>query len=73
MPSFQLHPDWKFLIRKAWSIRFMAMASVFGTAEAILPLFTDSFPRNVLAVLTLVSIAGGMWSRLIVQKGIDGK
>lgn len=71
--AIQLHSDWKLLLRKAWSIRFMAMAAVFGTGEAMLPLFTDAIPRNALALLTLISIAGGMWSRLIVQKDVSGQ
>lgn len=70
--SIQFHDDWKVLLKHAWSIRFMALASIFSTAEAMLPLFTDTIPRNILTVLTLISIAGGMWSRLVIQKAING-
>ncbi len=68
----KLHSNWRLLIRKAWSFRFMALAGLFSTAEAILPLYTDQFPRGLFSVLTGLSIIGGMVSRLFIQKDTHG-
>jgi hypothetical protein len=50
----------------------MALAGLFSTAEAILPLYTDQFPRGLFAILTGLSIIGGMVSRLFIQKDTHG-
>jgi hypothetical protein len=60
--------DWQRIVRKAWSFRLMLLASVFTTAEAILPLFMDAIPRGLFAMLTLLSVTGGMIARLVAQK-----
>jgi len=64
----ELAPDWPWLVRHAWSMRFMMLAGVFGTVEIMLPLFMDDMPRHVFAVLSIVAIVGGMASRVMVQK-----
>lgn len=66
-----LYPNWKYIARKAWSFRLMVLAGVLTTTEALLPLYTDVLPRGVFSLLTLVSIIGGMISRLVAQKGIQ--
>lgn len=63
-----LSKDWKKIVRKAWSIRLMVLAGLLSAAEVILPMFSDQFPRNVFAVLSLIAIAGGFVTRLMAQK-----
>lgn len=65
-----LHPDYKLILKKAWSIRFIALAGLFSTAEAVLPLFADELPRGVFALATAVSIIGALVSRITVQQGL---
>ena len=64
----QLASEWKTVLKKAWSMRFMALAMVFTVAEAVLPMFSEMIPRSLFESLTAISIAGGMASRLISQK-----
>ena len=64
----KLHPNWKNILQKAWSLKLMAMAGVFTITEQILPMFSDQFPRGLFAILTGLAIAGGMIARLIVQE-----
>jgi len=39
--------DWKEVLRKAWSIRFIVLAGVLSGIEVILPFFADAIPRGV--------------------------
>ena len=66
----KLASEWKCIVQKAWSFRFMVLAGVFTTAETVLPYFTDLIPRGVFTVLTLVAVTGGLISRVIAQKGV---
>lgn len=63
----KLHSNWKAILKKAWSIRFMVLAAVFSAAEIIVPLYADSLPRNLFAVLSGVSVAGAFAARLVAQ------
>jgi uncharacterized membrane protein len=65
-----LVPDWKKVIKQAWSIRLMVLAGLLTGCEAVLPLFSDSIPRNLFAVLTMLAIVGGMIMRVVAQKGM---
>lgn len=60
--------DWKKILRKAWSIRLGFMAALFTGAEVVVPIFSDSMPRNVFAVLSFVAVIGAMFARLFAQK-----
>lgn len=63
----RLKPNWQAIFRKAWSIRLAALAGLFSGAEVILPLFVDSMPRSVFALLSLIAVAGVVWTRLLDQ------
>ena len=34
------------------------------------PLFTDTMPRNVFAILSMLAVSGAFISRLVAQKGV---
>lgn len=67
-----LYPNWRDILCRAWSIRFMALAAVLSAAEALLTLFPEVVPldRQALAVLVPVVIAAAFVSRLVAQKGV---
>ncbi len=67
----KLLPDWKRLVRKAWSIRLMFLAGLFSLVEILLPLFVEVMPRGIFAALTLISVTGAFVSRLVAQKGMQ--
>lgn len=69
----KLYDNWKELVKKAWSIRFMILAGIFSAIEAILPLFYDLFSRGTFAVLSGIAIVLAFVSRLIAQKDVDEK
>lgn len=66
----KLYDNWKSIVRKAWSIRFMVLAGIFSGAEAILPLFQDAFPRGLFAALSAVTVSVAFVSRIVAQKDV---
>jgi hypothetical protein len=66
----KLYDNWKEILTKAWSIRFMLMAGVLSGIEIVLPLFADQFPRSVFAALSFVFVAAAFVSRLVAQRNV---
>lgn len=70
MPN--LKPDWRAVLRYAWSIRFIALAAILSGVEVALPLFVYSFPRGIFAALSLLTTAAAFVARLVAQKNVEG-
>ena len=66
-----LVPEWKWLVRKAWSIRLVVLAGLLSGCEIILPLFMDVFPRHVFAVLSILAAVGAGVARVMAQPKMD--
>jgi hypothetical protein len=70
----KLYPNWKTLIKKAWSLRFMAVAGLLSGCEVALPFMSEYVPQGLrgwFAGLALVLTAAAFWARLVAQKAID--
>jgi hypothetical protein len=67
----KLTADWKHVLKKAWSVRLMILAGLLSGAEVILPLFIDTLPRRLFAVLSMVVITAAFVARLTAQRGFD--
>jgi hypothetical protein len=67
----KLYTNWKEIISKAWSIKFIILAGVLSASEVILPLFFDYFDRGTFAVLSFVAVSGAFIARLVAQKDIE--
>lgn len=63
-----LLPDWKRIIKKAWSVRLLVIAGLLSGCEVILPMYSDVIPRGVFAGLTIIVAIGAMVARVVVQK-----
>ena len=63
----RLKPDWKAILMKAWSIRLAALAAVLNGAEVVVPLFADSVPRNLFALLSFITVVAAMVARIVAQ------
>lgn len=68
--NMQLYPNWKELVRRAWSIRFLVLAGFLSGCEVILPFFSEDIPRNLFAVLSFVAVSAAFVARLVAQKGL---
>ena len=64
----RLRPDWRYVLKKAWSIKWMGAAAVLSTAEILLPFWAEDFPRGVFAGLTVLAVVGGLVARLMAQR-----
>ena len=67
----RLLPDWRDLVRRAWSIRLMALAFLFTATEVMLPFFSDAIPPRLFAALSGVAVAGAFVARLMAQQKAD--
>lgn len=66
----QLYSNWKEILTKAWSIRFMVLAGLLSGIEVILPLFNDSLPKTLFAALSLVFVTAAFVARIVAQRDL---
>lgn len=69
-------PQWKAILRKAWSIRLMLLAALLSGIEAALPIlhhfgFLEFLPGGFFALLSFIVVAAAFVARLIAQQGLD--
>lgn len=68
-----LIPNWKLVLRKAWSCHLSFVAGVLGAAEVVLPFFTPDWPRGYAAgIAAFVAICAPL-ARVLAQREISGK
>jgi len=65
-----LYDNWRTIVRKAWSIRLMALAAALSGVEVVLPFFQDLVPRGAFAALSFVAVAGAFVARIVAQKDV---
>ena len=66
-----LHENWRLILKRAWSIRMMLLAGLLSGAEVVVPLFADSMPRGLFAVLSFASAAGALVARIVAQPKVN--
>ena len=62
--------DWRQIVRKAWSVRFMLLAFALTMAEVMLPFFSDAVPPRTFALLSGLAVAGAFVARLVAQMDV---
>jgi hypothetical protein len=68
----QLLPDWRDILRRAWSIRLMLLAGLLSGCEAVLSAVGADWlpvPRWASSLIVLVVIAAAFVTRLLAQQG----
>lgn len=66
--------DWKLLLRRAWSLRFLAVAAALSGLEAIAPFAAPWLSQRAFALLMFLIVAAAFVTRLIAQRGVnDGR
>jgi hypothetical protein len=63
----RLLPEWKTIVKRAWSFRFTALGALLAGIELALPLFSDVFHRGVFLGLSIVVSVVGAILRLVSQ------
>lgn len=66
----KLIPNWREVLKWAWSIRLAALAAVLSGVEIALPFFAESFPRGAFAGLSFLATVGAFIARFVAQQGI---
>ena len=66
----KLDRDWRYILRRAWSVRLMVLAAVLSGVEIVLPLFSDWFDRGQFAILSFIAVAAALVARIVAQKGL---
>jgi membrane protein YdbS with pleckstrin-like domain len=62
-----LIPDWRRVLRMAWSIRLALLAGLLSAAEAVLPWFAGDMPISWFAGLSALAAIGAVIARLLAQ------
>lgn len=66
----KLHENWREILKKAWSIRFGILATIFALMQVVVPIYVDDLPKHLFAVLTGVATVGVIVSRLVWQQEV---
>lgn len=66
----KLYDNWRQILRKSWSLRFILVAGVLSGCEVALPLIGDRFEPGVFAGLSAAFTCAAFIARLIAQKDI---
>jgi len=66
----RLYDNWKTIVKKAWSLRFMELAIVCEVAQVVLPMYTDIIPRGAFLALIGFAVIGSYISRLVYQPNV---
>ncbi|CAB4130933.1 hypothetical protein UFOVP121_46 [uncultured Caudovirales phage] len=66
----KLYNNWKDIVRKAWSVRFMAAAGILSGVEVALPYLQDAMPRGTFAALSGIFVGAAFVARLVAQKEV---
>lgn len=65
----KLLPDWRNVLRKAWSIKFMVLAAIMSGAEVVMSILqpSNTLPPGVFAALAGVVTSAALVARLLAQ------
>lgn len=66
----KLYDNWRFILRRSWSLRFILIAGVLSGCEVALPLIGDLFEPGVFAGLSAAFTCAAFIARLVAQKDI---
>lgn len=63
-----LLPEWRVILRRAWSIRLMLLAALLSAAEVALQFAVLDIPHGMFAALSAMTTAAAFCARLVAQK-----
>lgn len=67
----RLIADWQWVLKRSWSVRFLALAAVLSGLETVLPLCTDLIPHGPFAILSFCTTAAAFVARFVAQSRDD--
>jgi len=66
-----LLPNWKEVLRHAWSIRLIILAGALSGMEALQPFLSDHIPPLPYALSAFVVTIAALVARVMAQKSLD--
>jgi len=66
----KLYDNWRELVRRTWSIRFIVLAGILSGCEVALPLLGHKIEPGIFAGLSMFFTAAAFIARLVVQKDL---
>lgn len=71
----KLYENWREILRKAWSVRFMVLAALFTGIEAALPILQPILdgtviPTGLFAALSGLSTSAALVARIVAQQDV---
>lgn len=70
LQSLHLYPNWKTILRKAWSVRLLSIAAVLSGCEAVFPYCQAAVPHAAFITINFLLVAGAFVARLVAQKDV---
>jgi hypothetical protein len=70
----RLYSNWRWIVRKAWSIRLILFAGLLTGTEAVLSAFGADWlpvPHWVRMLIIMAVMGGAFVARIVAQKGIE--
>lgn len=69
-----LYENWRDILKRAWSVRFIVLAAVLSGVEVALPslqpLFSTRIPPGTFAAMSGIVSAAALFARVVAQDGM---
>jgi hypothetical protein len=69
--KLELLADWKNILKKAWSVRFVVFGGLCDGFVIALPYWSESIPRAPFTALAIAASIGALVSRVTPQKNMS--
>ena len=66
----KLYNNWREILKKAWSIKFAVLATIFTVMQVVVPIYSDVLPKHLFALLTGISAVGVIVARVVWQEDV---
>lgn len=64
----QLVEDWKWILKKAWSMRFIAASCILSGAEVAFQFLAPTYPGGWFALAAAITSAAAAYARVVLQR-----
>jgi len=68
--NLRLYANWRQILRRSWSLRFIVIAGILSGCEVALPFVGDRFDAGTFAGLSAAFTCAAFIARLVAQKDI---
>lgn len=73
--TMSLLPEWKSVLSRAWSVKFMVLAALLSGVEVVMqilePSVSATMPKGLFAALAGLTTAGALVARVLAQNEAD--